>query len=319
MNFLDDFRFPFGAGVKVAVDFITETFAGFFKVISVIFKGMYEGVDFLLVTPPSWAILLIALALAFVTRGWRMMVGTLIGFVFIMSVNQWSNAMNTMALVIVASLIAIVISIPVGILSAKSEVASTIIRPILDFLQTMPAFVYLIPAVILFRVGVVPGIVATILFALAPGVRLTDLGIRGVDKEVIEAGQAFGASPWRVLRQIQFPLALPSIMAGINQIIMLSLSMVVIAGMVGAPGLGKEIVGSLNSLNIGLGAEAGLAVVIIAIFLDRITASFGQKKSPLRGILDKRSRRRPDAGHASTNVSEPADSHALASAGSGRG
>ena len=317
MNFLDDFRFPFGAGVKVAVDFITETFAGFFQVISVIFKGMYEGVDFILATPPTWVILLVALALAYLTRGWRMMIGTLIGFVFIMSVNQWSNAMNTMALVIVASLIAIVISIPVGILSAKSEVASAVIRPILDFLQTMPAFVYLIPAVILFRVGVVPGIVATILFALAPGVRLTDLGIRGVDKEVIEAGQAFGASPWRVLRQIQFPLALPSIMAGINQIIMLSLSMVVIAGMVGAPGLGKEIVGSLNSLNIGLGAEAGLAVVIIAIFLDRITASFGQKKSPLHSILEKRSRRGSGATQATADPtsSGPENAAELASAG----
>lgn len=300
MSFLDDFRFPFGAAVKVAVDFVTQTFAGFFDVISVIFKGMYEGVDFLLASPPSWVIILIALALAYVTRGWRMVIGTAIGFLFIVSVNQWSNAMNTMALVIVASVIAIIISIPVGILSARSRTASTLIRPVLDFLQTMPAFVYLIPAVILFRVGVVPGIVATILFALAPGVRLTDLGIRGVDKEVIEAGQAFGASPWRVLRQIQFPLALPSIMAGINQIIMLSLSMVVIAGMVGAPGLGKEIVGSLNSLNIGLGAEAGLAVVIIAMFLDRITASFGQKKSPLRDIRAKRASKGPDAGTTDT-------------------
>ncbi len=229
MNFFNDFRLPFGDWVKVAVDYITQTFSAFFDVISVIFKGMYQGVDFLLATPPALVIILIAAVCAYLTRGWRMVIGTIIGFLFIVSVNQWTNAMNTMALVIVASLIAIVISIPVGILAARSQLASTIIRPILDFLQTMPAFVYLIPAVILFRVGVVPGIVATILFALAPGVRLTELGIRGVDKEVIEAGQAFGASPWRVLRQIQFPLALPSIMAGINQIIMLSLSMVVIA------------------------------------------------------------------------------------------
>jgi ABC-type proline/glycine betaine transport system permease subunit len=139
----------------------------------------------------------------------------------------------------------------------------------------MPAFVYLIPAIILFRVGVVPGIVATIAFSMAPGVRLTELGIRGVDKEVVEAGHAFGASPRRILAQIQLPLARPSIMAGINQVIMLSLSMVVIASMVGAPGLGRPIIQALSRIDVGLGFEAGLAVVILAIILDRLTASFG--------------------------------------------
>ncbi|MGO3886992.1 MAG: ABC transporter permease, partial [Mycetocola sp.] len=152
------------------------------------------------------------------------------------------------------------------------------IKPSLDFLQTMPAFVYLIPALILFRVGVVPGIVATIIFAMAPGVRLTELGIRGVDKEVVEAGQAFGATPGRILRQIQLPLAMPSIMAGVNQVIMLSLSMVVIAGMVGAGGLGGQVVAALNRIDVGLGFEAGLSVVIIAIFLDRLSASLNNRK-----------------------------------------
>jgi len=146
---------------------------------------------------------------------------------------------------------------------------------VLDFMQTTPAFVYLIPALLLFRVGVVPGIVATIVFAMAPGVRLTELGIRGVPSEVVEAGAAFGSSPWRILRQIQLPLAKASIMAGVNQVIMLSLSMVVIAGMVGAGGLGEQIVASLNRIDVGLGAEAGLSVVVLAILLDRLTAAFG--------------------------------------------
>jgi ABC-type proline/glycine betaine transport system permease subunit len=168
------------------------------------------------------------------------------------------------------------------VLAAKSDVASAVIRPVLDFMQTTPAFVYLIPALLLFRVGVVPGIVATIVFAMAPGVRLTELGIRGVDQEVVEAGQAFGSSPWRILRQIQLPLAKPSIMAGVNQVIMLSLSMVVIAGMVGAGGLGGDIVASLNRIDVGLGAEAGVSVVILAIVLDRMTAALGSDRHSRR-------------------------------------
>ena len=181
--------------------------------------------------------------------------------------------MASLALVLVASAIAIAISVPLGIVAARSNRASAIIRPILDFLQTMPAFVYLVPALILFRVGVVPGIVATIVFAMAPGVRFTELGIRGVDKEVVEAGHAFGSSPWRILRQIQLPLAMPTIMAGINQVIMLSLSMVVIAGLVGGGGLGSDVVQALSRIDVALGFEAGLSVVIIAIYLDRLTAA----------------------------------------------
>jgi len=155
----------------------------------------------------------------------------------------------------------------------------------------MPAFVYLIPALILFRVGVVPGIVATVIFAMAPGVRLTELGIRGVDREVVEAGQAFGASPLRILRQIQLPLALPTIMAGVNQVILLSLSMVVIAGTVGAGGLGAQVVLALNRIDVALGFEAGLAVVILAIYLDRLTAALGKGGTPLSRFLGARKRR----------------------------
>ncbi len=276
---MNDFRLPLGSVVESFVDYITNTFGFLFTFIRAVFDGAYESIEFLLGAPPFWAIMLVLAILAFGIRGWKFAVGTVLGLVVILGVDQWENAMDTLALVLVASVLTIAISVPLGILAAKSTVASNLIRPVLDFMQTMPAFVYLIPALILFRVGVVPGIVATIIFAMAPGVRLTELGIRSVDKEVVEAGQAFGASPWRILRQIQLPLATPTIMAGINQVIMLSLSMVVIAGMVGAGGLGAQVVASLNRIDISLGFEAGLSVVILAIFLDRITASLGDTNS----------------------------------------
>lgn len=274
-----DFRIPLGVWVKDFVNFITEYFSIIFDVIKSIFQIFYDSVTWVVGTPPFWVIIIIIVALAVYARGWRFGLGAAAGLFLIQFVNQWSNAMDTLALTIVAAFIAVAISIPIGIWAARSPTVSSIVKPILDFLQTMPAFVYLIPAIMLFRVGAVPGIVATIAFALAPGVRLTELGIRGVDKEVVEAGHAFGASPRRILRQIQLPLAMPSIMAGVNQVIMLSLSMVVIASMVGAPGLGKPIVQSLQRIDIGLGFEAGLAVVILAILLDRLTATLGSGRT----------------------------------------
>jgi len=295
---VNDFRIPLGTWVDGFIGWVTDTFGFLFDFIRAVFNGAYEGVDFLLVSPPFWAIIVIAAALAFAIRGWKFALGTIVGLTLILGVDQWENAMDTLALVLVASLLAIAFSVPLGILAAKSSTASSIIRPVLDFMQTMPAFVYLIPALILFRVGVVPGIVATIIFAMAPGVRLTELGIRGVDHEVVEAGQAFGASPWRILRQIQLPLAMPTIMAGINQVIMLSLSMVVIAGMVGAGGLGAEVVASLNRIDVALGFEAGLAVVILAIYLDRLTAALGQGDTPLSRFLGARKRRTQQAQQA---------------------
>ncbi|MGO2540130.1 ABC transporter permease [Specibacter sp. AOP5-B1-6] len=274
-----NFRIPLGEWVEVGLDWLTTTFDSVFDIIRSIFVGAYDGLDWLLTTPPFWVIIVIFAAIAWWASGWKLGVGTAISFTIIVGVNQWENAMDTLALVAIATVVAVVISIPLGIWAASSNRASGVIKPILDFMQTMPAMVYLIPALVMFRVGVVPGIIATIIFAMAPGVRFTELGIRGVDKEVVEAGHAFGSSPGRILRQIQLPLARPTIMAGINQVIMLSLSMVVIAGMVGAGGLGGDIVAALNRIDAGLGFEAGIAVVIVAIFLDRVTASFGSNSS----------------------------------------
>lgn len=276
---MDGFRIPLGTWAEAVVDVLGDVLGGFFDVVASILKSVYGGLEWALSTPPFWIIILVIAAIAFVVRGWKLAVGTAIGLLVIVGVDQWDNAMDTLALVLVAAVVAIVVAIPIGIWAARSDRVSRIVRPVLDFLQTMPAFVYLIPAIIFFGVGAVPGMIATILFALAPGVRLTELGIRGVDPEIVEAGQAFGATPGRILRQIQLPLALPSIMAGVNQVIMLSLSMVVIAGMVGAGGLGGEIVRAIGRINVGLGFEAGVSVVIIAMILDRITSALN---SPAR-------------------------------------
>lgn len=272
-------RIPMGDWVVAFVDWLTHAFSGFFNVLSSVLRGAYNAIDFVFATPPFWVIIIAIGALAWFLSGWRLALGSVLGLLVIVSVGQWTNAMSTLSLVLLASALAATMGIPLGIWAARSERASKFIRPVLDFLQTMPAFVYLIPALMFFGVGVVPGIVATIVFALAPGVRLTELGIRGVDPEVVEAGYAFGATPGRILRQIQLPLAMPSIMAGINQVIMLSLSMVVIAGMVGAGGLGSQVVAALNRIDVGLGFEAGLSVVILAMILDRVTGALGPSRT----------------------------------------
>jgi glycine betaine/proline transport system permease protein len=290
-------RIPLGDWVEMLIDWVITALGGFFDVVAAIFGGLYDGAEWIFTTPPFWAVILVLAAIAWIAKGWRLAVGTVVGLLVIGSVDQWENAMQTVALTLVAVLIAVIIAIPLGIWAARSQTVSTIVRPILDFLQTMPAFVYLIPAIFLFGVGVVPGIVATILFAVAPGVRLTELGIRGVDKEVIEAGNAFGEAPGRILRQIQLPLAMPTIMAGINQIILLALSMAVIASMVGAPGLGKDIIQALSRTDIALGFEAGLAVVIIAMILDRITSGFSTAR---------RSRTSPHEAGTGESAAEPA-------------
>ncbi|WP_454299788.1 ABC transporter permease [Salana multivorans] len=269
------FRLPVDDWAEDVVGWIISTFRGLFDLVKAVLAGMYEGVDTALTAPPFWALVLVFAGLAWWAKGWRLAVGTVLGFVLIMSMNQWTNAMHTLAMVIIATLMALLLALPLGILAARNDRVSAAVRPVLDFMQTLPAFVYLIPVVTVFFTGVVPGLVATVVFALPPGVRFTELGIRQVDREVVEAGDAFGATPGRILRQIQIPLAMPTIMAGVNQVIMLSLSMVVIAGMVGGAGLGSEVTRALSSINIGLGFEAGIAVVILAIYLDRVTSALG--------------------------------------------
>ncbi|ACZ31545.1 binding-protein-dependent transport systems inner membrane component [Xylanimonas cellulosilytica DSM 15894] len=281
-------RLPLGQWVDTFVDWVTATFRPLFRFIKDVLDGVYDGLDTILSGPPFWVVAIVLAALALFAKGWKLALGSLVGFVVIAGVNQWGNAMDTLALVLLSAAIALILAVPLGIWAARNERVSQTLRPVLDFMQTMPGFVYLIPTVVIFLTGPVPGIIATIIFAMAPGVRFTELGIRQVDKEVVEAGHAFGATPGRILRQIQLPLALPTVMAGVNQVIMLSLSMVVIAGMVGAGGLGNDVVAALQRVDVALGFEAGLAVVILAMFLDRVTSALGERAPVSRALAATR-------------------------------
>ncbi|PFG44046.1 glycine betaine/proline transport system permease protein [Isoptericola jiangsuensis] len=281
-------RIPLGEWVDTAVDWVTATFDPVFDAIRAVFEALYDSLEWVLATPPFIVVALVLAALAFWAKGWKLGLGTLVGFGVIAGVDQWDNAMDTLALVLLATLVALVLGIPLGIWAARDDRVSRIVRPVLDFMQTMPAFVYLIPTVVIFLTGPVAGLVATVAFAIAPGVRLTELGIRQVDAEVVEAGRAFGATDGRILRQIQVPLALPTIMAGINQVILLSLSMVVVAGLVGAPGLGAEVVASFQRIDVALGAEAGLAVVLLAIYLDRVSSALADRAPVARALAATR-------------------------------
>ena len=224
-----------------------------------------------------FAMILVFAGIAWIASNWKVALFTVLGFYAIWALAQWENAMSTLALVLVAVIVALILALPLGVLAAKSQIVSTILKPILDFMQAMPALAYLVPAIVMFSVGVVPGAFATIIFAMPPGVRLTELAIRQVAEDKVEAGQAFGATPAHILFKVQLPLAMATIMAGINQVIMLALSMVVLAGMAGSGGLGGEVVGAISRLNVGIGVEAGLAVVILAVYLDRVTAGLGSK------------------------------------------
>ncbi|WP_282948140.1 ABC transporter permease [Cellulomonas endometrii] len=277
-------RLPLGAWVDSAISWVTTTFDALFAAIKSVLEGAYDGLDAVLSGPPFWVVAVALALVALFAKGWRLAVGALVGFAVIAGVEQWDNAMDTLSLVILASLVALLLAIPLGIWAARDDHVSRVLRPVLDFMQTMPAFVYLIPTVVIFRVGVVPGIVATVIFAMAPGVRFTELGLRQVDREVVEAGHAFGSSEGRILRQIQLPLAMPTIMAGVNQVIMLALSMVVISGMVGAGGLGGAVVQALQRVNVSLGFEAGLAVVVLAMFLDRVTSALSTRSRTARAV-----------------------------------
>ena len=268
-------RIPLGSWGDNALMWLRENAAVIFDVFSEITKFLVEALADGLKAIPAILLLAIFACAGWGLRSWRLALNACMSFLLVMGLRQWEQMLDTMAMVIIATLVAVVIAVPVGIWAAKNDRVSATVRPILDFMQTMPAFVYLLPAVMFFSIGVVPGTFSTIIFALAPGVRMTELGIRHVAPEVVEAGRAYGATDRQILRGIELPMAMPSIMAGINQIIMLSLSMAVIAGMVGADGLGKEVVAAISTLNLGQGLEAGLAVVILAVFLDRLTAALG--------------------------------------------
>lgn len=232
----------------------------------------------LLVWIPAEVMALFIILLAWRIRGIGVAIFSLIGLLYIGSVDLWEEAMQTLAVVLNATIFSILVGVPIGIWSAKSERANKVIRPILDFMQTLPSFVYLIPAILLFGIGGVPAVIATFVFATPPSVRLTNLGIRQVPADVVEASRAFGSTSWQMLVKVQIPIALPTIMAGINQTIMLALSMAVISAMIGSPGLGSIVLRGITQVDVGLGLVGGLGIVVLAIILDRLTEGLGQKK-----------------------------------------
>ncbi|MGK5556260.1 ABC transporter permease/substrate binding protein [Actinomadura kijaniata] len=274
-------KLPLGEWVDGAVGFLTDNGGPVFDAVKSVVGGLVGGLETALTTPPALAMALIVAVLGWWLRGPVFALVGLVGMLLIDNLGEWESAMKTLALVLVASVAALAIGVPLGIAAARRPRVAAVVQPVLDFMQTMPAFVYLIPAIFFFGVGQVPGVIATMIFALPPGVRLTRLGISQVDTEMVEAAEAFGTPPRQTLLRVQLPLALGTIMTGVNQVIMLSLSMVVIAGMVGAGGLGAEVFGAITQLDVGRGFEAGLSVVILAITLDRMTGALGTRLSPI--------------------------------------
>ncbi|MFF0301146.1 ABC transporter permease/substrate binding protein [Streptomyces sp. NPDC004562] len=274
-------RLRLGDWVDSGVDWLVAHMGWLFDAVKAVVEGMYDGVNTVLTAPEPLLLAGILAVLAWWLRGLVAGVLAFAGFALIDSLDLWDRAMSTLALVLVATVIALVISVPLGIWAARSKTVSAVLRPVLDLLQTMPSMVLLIPAILFFGLGTAAGVIATLIFALAPGVRMTELGIRQVDGELVEAAEAFGTTPRDTLLRVQLPLALPTIMAGINQVIMLSLSMVVIAGMVGTGGLGGAVNEAIGQLDIGFGFEAGVGIVVLAIYLDRITGALGTQISPL--------------------------------------
>lgn len=274
-----------GEGVEAVVNWMSVEGAWFFDSITYLIEGLIGGLQGGLLFIPVWLMIAFFAVLAYYLtarkkgvftkegflKGWGLTLTTILGLMLLVSMGFWKEAMETLALVITSAFIALLMGIPLGITAARNDKFNAMLRPVLDLMQTMPAFVYLIPAILFFSVGNVPGVVATVVFALPPGVRLTSLGIRNVPADVIEASHAFGASPRQLLYKVQIPLAMNTIMAGVNQVIMLSLSMVVIASMVGAAGLGQLVYKGILQAKVGLGFEAGLGIVVLAIILDRIT------------------------------------------------
>lgn len=271
MNSFPDIRWEFGQYVEKGTLWFTDNFQGSLDAISSFVLFLLLKIESVLLIIPWWAILLIAFLLG--ARYKSVVSGVIYAFLLFLigTFGYWDLMMYTLAIVLVSVFISILIGIPIGILSSYSRRTELILQPILDAMQTLPSFVYLIPAMMFFGLGKVPAVFATIIYAVPPVIRLTNLAIREVSKEMVEAAQSYGSSTWQVLRKIQLPQALPTIMTGINQTTMMALSMVVIASMVGAKGLGMEVLTSINRIDIGRGFESGIGIVFLAIIIDRIS------------------------------------------------
>lgn len=269
-------KFPLAWMIDELVNWMKINFGSILDAFSDSFGAAIKSFQTALTILPWWVVILFFVLFAWKVKGWKLALGTALGLYFIYNLKLWPAFLDTLVLVLISAIICIIIGIPIGIIAGRNDRVNTVITPILDFMQTMPSFVYLIPALLFFGLGKVPAVFATVIFAMPPSIRLTSLGIRQVPVDLIEVGEAFGSTPRQLLWKIQLPVALPTIMAGINQTMMLSLSMVVIASMIGAGGFGAGVLYAIGQMKIGMGFENGVAVVIMAIILDRLSQGIGR-------------------------------------------
>jgi glycine betaine/proline transport system permease protein len=271
MDWLTDYKIPVGKVAKSIFDWMKDNLSPLFDAISTVMDAMIAGILWLLQTPHPLVIVALFLALTwYLQRSWKVCLGVLLGFLFILNQGYWEETTESLTLILSACVVCMGLGVPIGIAAAHRPRLYTAMVPILDLMQTLPTFVYLIPAIVFFGLGMVPGLIATVIFVLPAPIRLTHLGVSSTPNALLEAATAFGATPKQRLWKVELPWAMPQIMAGLNQTIMLSLSMVVIAALVGANGLGVPVVRALNSVNTALGFESGFIIVVVAILLDRM-------------------------------------------------
>lgn len=279
-NLLDPFQFlsiPLGEWVEAVLNYLVQNFRGFFRSIRWPIDQVLDLIEGILQSIPPLIGIILSSLLGWQVAGKKMGIFCAITLTTLGLIGVWSESMTTLSLVLTALFFCVVFGVPLGILSARSDKIERFVRPVLDAMQTLPAFVYLVPVVMLFGIGNVPGVLVTIIFALPPLVRLTNLGIRQVPEDKIEAARAFGCTPRQMLLKVQLPLATPTIMAGVNQTLMLSLSMVVIASMISVGGLGQMVLRGIGRLDMGLATVGGVGLVLLAIFLDRLTQAMGER------------------------------------------
>ncbi len=271
MEWLTDYKIPVGKGAKAIFDWMNDNLGGMFDAISAGLEAMIDGILWLLQTPHPFVIIALFVALTwFLQKNWKVCLGVILGFLFILNQGYWEETTESLTLILSACVVCMGLGVPIGIAAAHRPKLYRAMVPVLDLMQTLPTFVYLIPAIVFFGLGMVPGLIATVIFVLPAPIRLTHLGVSSTPQALMEAATAFGATPKQRLWKVELPYAFPQIMAGLNQTIMLSLSMVVIAALVGANGLGVPVVRALNSVNTALGFESGFIIVVVAILLDRM-------------------------------------------------
>ena len=269
--FPQSYKLPLADWVDGAVAWLVQAGGPFFDWLGRVLLKPLVGLENFLLWLPWWAVVLAVAAAAWKSAGWKLALGSVLGLVFIGSLGLWTHAMRTLTLVIAGTALAVVVAIPTGIAMSRSDRLERAVRPLLDLMQTLPSFVYLVPILMLFGMGKVPAVLATFIYAVPPAIRLTNLGIRQVPADVVEAARAFGTTAGQMLVKVQLPLAMPTIMAGINQTVMMALSMVVIASMIGAAGLGTEVLNGIARIETGRSFAGGISIVILAIIIDRVT------------------------------------------------